>query len=72
MAACANSLKLVEETVVKSRRLIFWGMLIAIAVTLGSSIWAILELAYQYGASTPPLIFSVPTRPTPLTMLAPA
>jgi hypothetical protein len=58
MAACANSLKLVEETVFKSRRLIFWGMLIAIVVTLASSIWAILELAYQYGGiNTSPHFF---------------
>ncbi|NKB71161.1 MAG: hypothetical protein GKR89_29165 [Candidatus Latescibacteria bacterium] len=49
MASCANGLKLVEETVHKGRRLIFWGMLVAIVVTLGSSIWAIIDLAYRYG-----------------------
>ena len=49
MASCANGLKIAEETIKKGRRLIFWAMLIAIVVTLLSSIWAILELAYQYG-----------------------
>ena len=58
MAACANGLKLVEETIRKERRLIFWGMLIAIVVTLFSSIWAILELAYRYGGiNTSPHFF---------------
>ena len=49
MASCANGLKLAEETIKKGRRLIFWGMVIAILVTLFSSIWAILDLAYGYG-----------------------
>ena len=49
MASCANGLKLAEETIKKGRRLIFWGILLAIFVTLGSSIWAILDLGYRYG-----------------------
>ncbi len=49
MSACANGLKLAEETIKKRRHLIFWGILVAILVTLFSSIWAILELAYRYG-----------------------
>ena len=49
MASCANGLKLVEETVRKGRRLIFWGIIIAIVVTLLGSIWAILDLGYRYG-----------------------
>jgi len=58
MAACANGLKIAEETIEKGRRLIFWGMLISIAVTLVSSIWAILEIAYQYGGiNTSPHFF---------------
>jgi len=49
MASCANGLKLAEETIKKGRRIVFWGMLIAIFVTLFSSIWSILDLAYSYG-----------------------
>ena len=49
MASTANGLKLVEETIRGHRRLIFWAVLIAIAVTLLSSIWMILDLAYTYG-----------------------
>ena len=49
MASCANGLKLVEETIPKGRRLVFWAMLVAIVATLGASIWAIIDLAYRYG-----------------------
>lgn len=49
MASCANGLKLVEETIRKRRRLVFWAMMAAIGVTLVCSIWSILVLAYQYG-----------------------
>ena len=49
MAACTNGLKLVEETINKGRRLVFWAMLAAIIAALLSSIWAMLELAYRYG-----------------------
>lgn len=49
MASCANGLKLAEETIKEKRRLIFWAMVVAIAVTLFSSIWSILNLAYRYG-----------------------
>ena len=49
MASCANGLKLVEETISKGRRLVFWAILVAIVATLGASIWAIIDLAYRYG-----------------------
>ena len=49
MASCANGLKIAEETIRRGKRLIFWAMLVAIVITLLSSIWAILELAYRYG-----------------------
>ena len=51
MASCANGLKLVEETVKKGRRLIFWGIVVAVVVAMASSIWAMLTLAYKYGGS---------------------
>jgi hypothetical protein len=60
MASCATGLKLAEETVAKGRKLIFWGMVLAIAVTLISSIWAILEIAYRYGGiNTSPHFFGL-------------
>ena len=49
MTSCANGLKVIEETVKKNRRLIFWSMLVAIVVTFCSSIWMMLDLAYVHG-----------------------
>ena len=49
MASASNGLKLAEETIKKGRHLIFWGMLVAIVVTLLSSVWAILDIGYRYG-----------------------
>ena len=63
MASCANGLKLAEETIKKGRRLIFWAMLLAIFVALGSSIWAILDLGYRYGGiNTDPFFFGSAAR----------
>ena len=49
MAAAANGLKLATETIARNRRIVFWGMLLAIVATLVSSVWAIVILAYEYG-----------------------
>ena len=49
MASCANSLKLVEEAVKRRRRLVLGAMFAAILVTLASSVWAMIALAYRYG-----------------------
>jgi len=49
MASCANGLKLAEEMIRQNRRLIFWGMMVAILAAIASSVWAILELGYKYG-----------------------
>ena len=66
MAACANGLKLAEETIKKGRRLVFWAMLAAIIAALLSSVWAILELAYRYGGiNTHFHFFRAPMRCTP-------
>ena len=63
MASCANGLKLAEETIKRGRRLIFWAMLLAIFVALGSSIWAILDLGYRYGGiNTDPFFFGSAAR----------
>ncbi len=49
MTSCANGLKVIDETVQKNRRLIFWSMLVAILVSFLSAIWMVLDLAYTYG-----------------------
>ncbi|MCY3760673.1 MAG: hypothetical protein OXH50_05435 [Gemmatimonadetes bacterium] len=49
MASCANGLKVAEETIRSNRRLIFLAIMIAIAVSIASSIWMILTLAYAHG-----------------------
>lgn len=49
MASCANALKVAEETIRGNRRLVFVAILIAIVVSIATSIWMILDLAYTYG-----------------------
>ena len=49
MAAVANGLKLVTETVRRHRRLIFWGIILAIVIAIVTSVWTMLVLAYRYG-----------------------
>ncbi len=49
MAACANGLKVVEEVIKRSRRVIFWAILLSLLVALASSLGTILHLAYEYG-----------------------
>ena len=49
MASAANGLKVVEETVRRRRRLMFWSMVIALLVTLCGSIGVMLEASYGYG-----------------------
>ena len=60
MASCANGLKIAEETVRRGRRLVFWAMLLAIVVTLISSTWAILDLAYRHGGINTSSFFAEP------------
>jgi hypothetical protein len=49
MASCANALKMAEEAIKGNRRLVFLAIVIAILVSIASSIWMILDLAYTYG-----------------------
>ena len=49
MAAAANGLKVVEEVIKRSRRLIFWAILLSLLAALVSSLGTILHLAYEYG-----------------------
>ena len=49
MASCANGLKLAEEYLPGGKRTLFWAILLAIVVSLVSSIWSVLYLSYSYG-----------------------
>ena len=49
MTSCANALKMAEETIKGNRRLVFLAIIIAILVSIATSIWMILDLAYTYG-----------------------
>jgi hypothetical protein len=50
MASSANGLKLVSETNPgKRKRLLFWGMIIAIVVTFFSTFWMLTSEAYKHG-----------------------
>ena len=49
MVSCANSLRLGEE-LGGGKRMLFWVILLALAVSLGAAIWMIMTLGHQYGA----------------------
>ena len=49
MVSCANSLRLGEE-LGGGKRVLFWVILLALAVSLGAAIWMIMTLGHQYGA----------------------
>ncbi len=48
MASAANSLRIIEGEI-KRKRMLFWAMMLSIIVTLVSSIWILLRLAYSRG-----------------------
>ena len=49
MATAANGLKVVEESVRGRRRMLFWSMIAALVVSLGSAIYVKLDVAYEHG-----------------------
>ena len=49
LASSANGLKLAAETIGKRRRLLFWAMMLAIAVTCTSSFWVLTRESYLHG-----------------------
>lgn len=49
MVACANGLKLAELVRGPKGRL-FWGMMLALALSFAGGIWMILRMSYAYGA----------------------
>jgi hypothetical protein len=48
MASAINGMKLADTGRVRGRRL-FWAMLLAAAVSLGGSVWALIWMGYTYG-----------------------
>ena len=49
MASCANGLKLAQEHLGRRRRGLFWAMVLAIGLSLVSSIWAVMYWSYTHG-----------------------
>ena len=50
MASAAHALKLLDEASVGgNRRMVFWSLAAAVVVTMASSCWMMLTLAYEYG-----------------------
>jgi len=49
MVSCANGLKLAQEHLGRRRRALFGAIFLAICVSLGSSIWAVMSLSYAHG-----------------------
>jgi hypothetical protein len=49
LATCANALKLVEEMDLRSRRLVFASMILALAIGIGGALWMIFNMAYRHG-----------------------
>ncbi len=49
MGTCANALKMIEEMDRRSRRLVFWGIILALLIGALGSLWMIFHLTYQYG-----------------------
>lgn len=49
MGMVANGLKLIEGMNKRSRRYVFWAIVVAIFIGISSSLWTIMELAYKNG-----------------------
>ena len=49
MATCTNGLKLIEGMDRRSRRYVFWAILIAILVSIVGSFWMIFHVSYKHG-----------------------
>ena len=49
LAACTNALKLIDEMEPRTRRMIFWGIILAMLIGALGAMWMIFHLAYQHG-----------------------
>jgi len=50
MGTCATALKMINEMDAHSRRLVFWGIILALLIGALGSCWMIFHLVYRYGA----------------------
>jgi len=51
MALIANGLKLVEDMDLRSRRMVLWGVYLAILIGAAGSCWMVLHITYRHGVS---------------------
>ncbi len=70
MAACGNNLKMIHEIVRGRKRAFFWGMVLALAVTLAGACWIILYLSYRHGGVNLNNWFWFNSSDTPLAYIA--
>ena len=70
MAAAANGLKMVADFIGSERRAVFWGMLLAVVVTLCASGWMVIHLSYTRGGINLSPWFWISSSKLPLTYLA--
>ncbi len=50
MGTCATALKMIDEMDRRSRRLVFWGLILALLIGALGSCWMIFHLVYRHGA----------------------
>jgi len=50
MGTCTTALKMINEMDRRSRRLVFWGLILALLIGALGSCWMIFHLVYRYGA----------------------
>lgn len=49
MATATNALKMIEEMEPRSRRIVFWAMILALFIGVIGSFWMIFHMSYQHG-----------------------
>jgi hypothetical protein len=49
MATATNALKMIEEMEPRNRRIVFWGMILALFIGVAGSLWMIFHMSYRHG-----------------------
>jgi hypothetical protein len=49
MGTCANALKLIDEMDLRSRKVVFWAIILALLIGALGSFWMIFHMAYRHG-----------------------
>ena len=55
LATCSNALKMIEEMEPRSRRIVFWAMILAVFIGVLGSFWMIFHMAYRHGGFWQPM-----------------